>query len=186
MITGKQVTKVDALTLDINTKTVSCSTLIMYIIIAHIFHFKQRKIDLQATILVIILILKQVASFDAVNFGVLYSLENLVHDFSINYYIVLELCYDENTLRFNTRLESKGVTNFFQFLKKHYEAKVSLDRRTILCLYVPGFRRQVFIHVNFLYEQSKEMKEQKKNKMSVLVAESAYISQNAQFDLVMK
>ena len=33
-------------------------------------------------------------------------------------------------------------------------------------------------------KQSKEMKEQKKNKGSVLVAESAYNSQNAQFDLV--
>ena len=51
------------------------------------------------------------------------------------------------------------------------------DRRTILCLYVPGFQRQVFKHV-------KEMKEQKKNKGSVLVVESAYKSQNAQFGLV--
>ena len=35
-------------------------------------------------------------------------------------------------------------------------------------------------------QQSKEMKEQTKNKGSVLVAESAYNSQNAQFSLVMK
>ena len=34
-------------------------------------------------------------------------------------------------------------------------------------------------------ERSKEMREQKQNKGSVLVAESAYISQKAQFGLVM-
>ena len=62
----------------------------------------------------------------------------------------------------------------------------ALDRRTILCLYVTGFHRQVFEHVKFLSERSKEMKEQKKNKGSVLVAESAYNAQNAQFGLVMK
>ena len=61
----------------------------------------------------------------------------------------------------------------------------ALDRRTILCLYVPGFHRQVIKHVKILSERSKEMKEQKKNKGSVLVAESAYNAQNAQFGLVM-
>ena len=61
----------------------------------------------------------------------------------------------------------------------------ALDRSTILCLYVPGFQRQVFKHVKILSERSKESKEQKKNKGSVLVAESAYNAQNAQFGLVM-
>ena len=45
-----------------------------------------------------------------------------------------------------------------------------MDRRTILCLYVPGFHRQVFKHVKTLRERSKKMKEQKKNDGSVLVA----------------
>ena len=38
-------------------------------------------------------------------------------------------------------------------------------------LFVPGFQRQVFKHVNILSEGSKEMKEQKKNKGSVLCCE---------------
>ena len=61
----------------------------------------------------------------------------------------------------------------------------ALDRSTILCLYVPGFLRQVFKHGKILTERSKKRKEQKKNKGSVLVAESAYNAQNAQFGLVM-
>ena len=61
----------------------------------------------------------------------------------------------------------------------------ALDRHTIFCLYAPGFQRQVFKDVIILSERSKEMNEQKKNKGSVLVAESAYNSQNAQFGLVM-
>ena len=60
----------------------------------------------------------------------------------------------------------------------------ALDRRTIFCLYVPGFQRQVFKHVNLLREQSKESEEQKKNKGSVLVAESAHNAQK-QFGVVM-
>ena len=56
----------------------------------------------------------------------------------------------------------------------------------ILCLYVPGFQKQVFKHVKNFSERSMESKEQKKNKGSVLVAESAYNAQNAQFDLVMR
>ena len=62
----------------------------------------------------------------------------------------------------------------------------ALDMRTILCLYVPGFQTQVFKHIKILSEGSKEMKEQKKNKGSVIVAESADNAQNAQFGLVMK
>ena len=61
----------------------------------------------------------------------------------------------------------------------------ALDMRTILCLYVPGFQRQVFKHVKIVLERSKEMKKQKKKKGTVLVAESAYISQNAQCGLLM-
>ena len=53
----------------------------------------------------------------------------------------------------------------------------------MLYLYVPGF--QVFKHDKTLSERSKKVKEQKKNEGSVLVAESAYNSQNAQFGLVM-
>ena len=62
----------------------------------------------------------------------------------------------------------------------------ALDRRTILWLCVPGFKRQVFKHVKTLSEQSKRMREQKKNKGRVLLAESACNSQNIQFGLVMK
>ena len=62
----------------------------------------------------------------------------------------------------------------------------ALDRSTILCLYVPGFQRQVFKHVKILSERSQRRKEQKKNKGSVLVAESAYKAQNAKFSLVMQ
>ena len=62
----------------------------------------------------------------------------------------------------------------------------ALNRSKVLCLYVPGFQRQVFKHVKVLSERSKESKEQKKNKESVLVAESAYNAQNAQFGPVMK
>ena len=58
----------------------------------------------------------------------------------------------------------------------------ALDRITILCLYVTGFQTQVF---KILSERLKRMKEQKKNQGSVLVAESAYNAQNAQFGLVM-
>ena len=54
-----------------------------------------------------------------------------------------------------------------------------------MCLYVPGFQRQVFKHIKVLAERSKKMKEQKKDERSILVAESAYNSQNAQFGLVM-
>ena len=36
-----------------------------------------------------------------------------------------------------------------------------MDRRTVLCLYVPGFWKQVFKHVSFLSEPSPKIKEQK-------------------------
>ena len=47
-----------------------------------------------------------------------------------------------------------------------------------LCLYVPGFNRQVFKYVEILSEQSKKRKEQKKNKGGVLVADSGYNAQS--------
>ena len=53
----------------------------------------------------------------------------------------------------------------------------ALDRRTILCLYIPGFQSHVFKHVKILSKRLKKMKEQKKNKGSVLVTECAYNSQ---------
>ena len=60
--------------------------------------------------------------------------------------------------------------------------KCALD----LCLYVPGFQRKLFKQVETLSYRSNEMKEQKQNKRSALVADSAYNSQKAQFGLVMK
>ena len=56
---------------------------------------------------------------------------------------------------------------------------------TNFCLYVPRFQSQVFKRVKILSERSEETKEQKENKGSVLVAESGYNAQNAQFGLVM-
>ena len=55
-----------------------------------------------------------------------------------------------------------------------------------MCLHVPRFQKQIFKHGKVVLERSKEMKEQKKNKGSVLIAESAYNAQNAQFGLVMQ
>ena len=61
----------------------------------------------------------------------------------------------------------------------------SLRGQTVhLCLYVPGFQRQIFKYVKSLSERSKKMNEQKKNIGSVLDAESANNAQNAQFGLV--
>ena len=77
------------------------------------------------------------------------------------------------------------MLTFLKFIFNITRPICALDRRTILCLYVPGFHGQVFKHVKILSERSKKMKEQKKNKWSVLVAESAYNIQNAQFGLVM-
>ena len=61
----------------------------------------------------------------------------------------------------------------FAFFTHITRPNCALDRSTVLCLYVPGFQRQVFKLVKNLSERSKESKEQKKNKGSVLVAESA-------------
>ena len=65
----------------------------------------------------------------------------------------------------------------------------ALDRSTNLCLYVPGFQKQVLKHVKILSERSKETKEQKKNKKEQrerTCCESVYNAQNAQCGLVMK
>ena len=61
----------------------------------------------------------------------------------------------------------------------------ALDRRTILCLYDPGFQRQAFKNVKTLSEQSNKINEQEKIKGRVLVVESTYNSQNAQFGHVL-
>ena len=79
------------------------------------------------------------------------------------------------------QLNKSGMVNLACITRPNF----ALDRSSVLCLYVPGFQRQVFKHVQILSEQSKENKEQKKNKGSVLVAESAYNAQNAQFGLVL-
>ena len=55
----------------------------------------------------------------------------------------------------------------------------ALDRRIILWHYVTGFQRQIFKYVKVLSKRSRKWKYQKKNKGGVIVAESAYISQNA-------
>ena len=47
----------------------------------------------------------------------------------------------------------------------------ALDELTILCLYVPGFQRQAFKRFKILQERLQEIKEQRKNKGSVLVAD---------------
>ena len=52
--------------------------------------------------------------------------------------------------------------------------------RTLRGQTVAEFHRQVFKHGKILSKQSKKMKAQKKNKGSVLVAESAYNAQNGQ------
>ena len=78
------------------------------------------------------------------------------------------------------------VINHIKALTVITKPNCALDRRTILCLYVPRFQRQFFKHVKILSERSKKIKEQKKkNKLGFLVKESAYNSQNTQFGLVM-
>ena len=79
-----------------------------------------------------------------------------------------------------------SIFPLIEFYQKHFITRpnCALDRSTVLCLYVPGFQRQVVEHVKILSGRSKESKEQKKNKGSVLVTESAYNAQNAQFGLV--
>ena len=69
-----------------------------------------------------------------------------------------------------SRIMISAVCNFQANITR---PNCAVDRSTILGLYVPGFQRQVFKHVKILLERSKRRKEQKKNKGSVLVAESA-------------
>ena len=40
----------------------------------------------------------------------------------------------------------------------------ALDKHTLLCLYVPGFQRQVSKHVEILSERSKEMKNRRRTR----------------------
>ena len=60
---------------------------------------------------------------------------------------------------------------------KHFfnitRSKCALDRRTMLCLHVPGFQKQVVKHVENFSEQPKKKEEQRNNKGSVLLAEIA-------------
>ena len=84
------------------------------------------------------------------------------------------------------KLDAKPTLFLYRFLISIItRPNCALDKPTLLCLYVPGFQRQVFKHVKILSERSKESKEQKKNKGSVLVAESTYNTQNAQFGLLL-
>ena len=62
----------------------------------------------------------------------------------------------------------------------------ALERRTILCMYATEFHREFFKHGKVLSKRLNNMKDEKKNKGSVLVVESAYNSQNAHFGIVMK
>ena len=75
------------------------------------------------------------------------------------------LNFSSKKLRFFCRAALQNL----HISQKHLEH----DRRKILFLYVPRFQRQVLKHVKILSERSKETKEQKKNKGSVLVAESS-------------
>ena len=63
--------------------------------------------------------------------------------------------------------------------------KIFCAAKSILYLYVPGFHRKIFKHDKILSARSEKLKEQKKNKGSVLVVESAYNSQKTQFGLVL-
>ena len=47
----------------------------------------------------------------------------------------------------------------------------ALDKRVILCLFFPGFLKQVYKHVKILLEQSKKLDEQNKNKEEDLCCE---------------
>ena len=95
--------------------------------------------------------------------------------------------------RLTTMLSASGqqfklrTAILFGWYKKNFITRPNYapNRRTILCLYLPGFQKQVFKHVKILSERSKDMKEQKKNKGSVRFVDSAYKSENAQFGLVM-
>ena len=62
------------------------------------------------------------------------------------------------------------ILSFFPNISMHItRPNCALDRRTALCLYVPGFQRQVFKRVNVFSERIEESKEQKKNKGTVIV-----------------
>ena len=61
----------------------------------------------------------------------------------------------------------------------------ALGRRTFLCVYVLGFQRLILKHVKVLSARSMRMKEQKKKKGSVILAESADNSpKKTQFSIV--
>ena len=79
------------------------------------------------------------------------------------------------------RYKLSSCVNFF-FPKVIIFLKIFITRRTILCLHVSGFQRQVFKLVKFLYRLNHvKNKEQKKNKGSVLVAETTHKTQNVAY-----
>ena len=63
--------------------------------------------------------------------------------------------------------------------------KCALDRNTILCPYAPGFQRQFFKQFKNFVGTIKGSERTKEDPKSVVVAELAKNSQNAQFGLVM-
>ena len=68
-----------------------------------------------------------------------------------------QLVASDNSLQAKIRRKRQ----FVAFVKRNYHYEVKLYIVLILCLYVPGFQRQVPKHVKILSEQSKKMKEQK-------------------------
>ena len=104
------------------------------------------------------------------------SYEQLKLALIINYY------FDKITIIFVTQ---SIIFSFYWMRGAGMMPNCALYRRTILCLYIPGFQSEVFKLNKILSERLKRMKEQKKDKRSVLVSESAYSSQNTQFGLVM-
>ena len=64
--------------------------------------------------------------------------------------------------------------------------KTACDRRTIWCLYFSGIQRKIYKYNKKISEREKKMRGRKKNKRSVLVAESSKNSQNTQFGLVIQ
>ena len=88
--------------------------------------------------------------------------------------------------RFKLLLKMNSGHIYFSDGVEIFSSKIFSLKVTILCLYVPGFQRQVFKHVQVLSQRSKKLKEEKKHKGSVPFPEFAYISQKAHFGLVEK
>ena len=79
----------------------------------------------------------------------------------------VEICFDvlnQILVCFNRLVQILAYFDFVYLFLFIPRPICALDRRTILCLYVPGFQRQIFNHVEILSERSKKMRELKKNK----------------------